>query len=297
MKQIHPLYVIFFIALLSGCVKEDFSDCPAGIKVFFTYQSTYAGEGITPSDVDKMDLYIFDRETGILKAAIKDPNPQLSPDYFMSIKDLPTGKYRMVAWGGLKGDYTTVPAELKVDETTYDEAMVVFDHADEVTHAIGHLFFAELKEAEITTARKHHFYLPLIQNTNIINLTTEGLPRNDDRYCMYIHDSNSSYFFDNSFAPCCDFKYTSACNKDEQGQPHATVTVLKLADSRQPLLRLWNLTTGVCKYSINLVEILNTRGVDYDLQSEFDIHLKFNTDMSVDVTVNDWQVTEGGIKL
>lgn len=298
MKRIYPLFMLLSAALfLMGCIKEDLSDCPAGIKVFFTYHTTYAGEGIDPSDVDKIDLFVFDEATGLLRAMVEDTDPRLSPDYFMTIPSLPQGDYRMVAWGGLHKDYTSNPDLFELEETTFEDAMLVFNHENEVEHTIGHLFFAELAQATVTAEREQKFYLPLIQNTNTINLTTEGLPKNEDSYILSIRDNNGRYKFDNSFAPDSDFTYKSVCGKDAVGQPNASLRKLKLAAHRIAALELYNETKGKSLYSVNLVELLNARGVDYDLQSVFDVHLKFNTDMSVDVMINEWQITEGGMIL
>lgn len=283
--------LIFISILLAGCIKEDFSGCPTGIKVYFTY------EGIDASGVDRLNLYAFEESTGILRAMKEDVSPILSSSYFMTINNLSPGVYRLVAWGGLHGDYTSDPVKFNIGETTFEEVKVVLNHQGEVSHTIGHLFHAGPKQAVVTDAREQRFYLPLVQNTNTVNLTTEGLPENQEAYHVYIHDNNNKYNFDNSIAESSNFKYTASCLRDTQWQPAACLRVLKLASGRNVTLELHNTTTGICRYRANLIELLDARAVDYDMQSEFDIHLRFNTDMSVDVMVDNWQVTENGMIL
>lgn len=283
--------------LFSGCIKEDFSDCPVGIRVYVVCETTYGAKGIDPSKVDKMNLYIFDRETGLLTVTAEDDNPLISSDYRMEIKHLPAGSYRIIAWGGLHGDYLTAPAAFTIGQTSYDDALMVFNHTDTVAHAIGYLFYAGLDNAQVTLAREQRFYLPLQQNTNTIHLTTEGLTFNEGPYSLWIADNNGNYTFDNSFASDGDFNYTAVCTEDEQGRPCASLQVLKLASGRNVTIELRNDAQGTCLYSANLIALLDARGVDYDEQHHYDIHLKFNADLSVDVSIDDWQVEGGGILL
>jgi hypothetical protein len=296
-RQLLRLYLFLFPALLlMGCIGEDFSDCPAGIRVYFSYESSHTGTTIDLSAVNKMNLYVFDAD-GILRAMAEDANLNLSAGYYMTVPDLAPENYRFVAWGNLYGCFSTTPATFTIGQTTFEEAQLVFAHTDEAQVIDQPLFFAHLPEAQITTARNQCFYLPLEQTTNTISLTTEGLPVNGDNYRLSIKDNNGIYKFDHSFASDSEFTYTTLCDKDAEGQPTAALTTLKLGTGRHPVIELTNTTTQIVRFSGDLSELLDARGVDYHTQHAFDIHLKFSTTSNVDVIIDGWQVTEGGLIL
>ncbi|MDR2816348.1 MAG: FimB/Mfa2 family fimbrial subunit [Proteiniphilum sp.] len=293
------LRLCLFLSLalsLTGCIDDDISNCPVGIRVYFTYETTYAGTDIDPSAIERMNLYVFDAG-GILRAVVQDSDPDISADYYMTVPSLSAGNYRFAAWGNLYGCFSTVPAVFTVGQTTFEEARLAFAHTDEAPVISQPLFFAHLPAAKVTTEREQRFYLPLEQTVNTVNLTTEGLPVNENSYRLRIKDNNGAYTFDHSFASDSEFTYTSLCDKDAGGQPKATLTVLKLGAGRHPVIELTDMTTQTVRYTGDLVELLDARGVDYRTQHVFDIHLKFSTTSNVEVIIDGWQVTEGGFIL
>lgn len=296
MIRILPRFILFFTVLLTGCIKEDLSKCPTGIKVYFTYLTTYAGSKIDPVEVNRMNLYLFDSE-GILRTVVCDENPNISPEYYLTVNNLPAGEYRFVAWGNLRGCFSAYPADFSIGETTFEQALLLFDHTEVASLIEEPLFFAYLSAEQVTTAREQRFYMPIAEQTNTIRLTTEGLPLNDDSYCFTVTDNNGRYKFDNSYALDNYFTYPAPCDKDEQGQPATSLNVLKLAAGRQVKIELYNETAAISCYTANLIELLDARGVDYALQNDFDIHLIFRTDMKVDVSIDNWLITEEGLIL
>lgn len=302
MKKIYPLCLILtFVLFTTSCIKEDFSDCPAGLKVFFTYTPLDGNIGMDPSKVDKLNLYIFDEETGLLKAMVEDVKPTLSPDYYMQVYDLPAGKYKMIAWGDVYGDYQAVDQndriDLVVNQTTYNEAFLEFIHKQEVTTPIGYLFHAQLDGAEVVdNVREQRFYVPMVEITNTFNVTSEGLGINNRTYSIWIVDNNGRYKFDSSFAEDSKFKYYTTCDKDIDRQPFASLRVLKLAADRKDVQFVFHDDTyNMDIYTADLIELLNLRGVDYETQHIFDIHIKFGKDLGVSVSVDGWQVVDGEI--
>ncbi len=290
---------IYLLALLlpiffSGCIKEDMSDCPTGLKVYFTYEpATYARTGINPAEVDRIDLFLFDTQ-GIFRGVWTDETPRLSPDYFMTIPNPPEGNCRFVAWGGLHGCYSVQPAIFTVGKTTFDEAIMALDHASgKIEAGLQPLFFAT-KDTRILTSRGgNQINMPLVQAYNTLNLTTENLLANGDTYRFTIKDNNGKYKFDYSFAPDSDFIYTTTCNKDEQGQLQSTLNVLRLEGDRHPVIEITNETKGTILYREDLVKLINAAGqIDYGTTHAFDIHLKFG--MEVSVSINGWQVVLDG---
>ena len=286
------LSVLLFASLfLSGCIAEDLSDCPTGLKIYFTYDpATYARTGIEPSEVKWIDVYAFDSR-GIFRGVWIEKDPILSPDYYLSINNLPTGDYRFIAWGGSDKSGIPSPGAFVPGTTTFNEAILALEHSSGVIDSkITKLFHAE------TTAQVYgndqRIDMPLKQVYNTLNLTTGGLLNSTDTYSMTVYDNNGNYYFDSSFAPDSDFKYTMLCNKDTGGQLSASLDVLKLAADRNPVIEITNDTQGTTLFKENLAGLINAGGFDYDNLHVFDIHLEFG--LSVSVSVNGWTVIDEG---
>lgn len=284
--------IFLLVLLFTSCIKEDLSDCPTGMKLYFTYEpATYARTGINESEVERIDLFVFDAE-GVLQAVYTDESPTLSPEYYMRVDDLPSGDYTFVVWCGVPTYYKIGPQEMRIGQTRLNEAMLYLDYEDEVLNGVQPIFHAHVSE-HVGNKRDQIISLPLVQVYNTVNLTTEGLSPNDDTYRMRIYDNNGTYKFDYTFAECGDLIYTAQCDKDSSGQLSASLNVLKLADGRDPIFEITNVTRGTTLYRANLVTLINEiTTTDYDTVHVYDIHLKFGLDVSV--SINGWWVVRDG---
>jgi hypothetical protein len=277
--------------LLSGCIEEEMGNCPAELKIRFTYEpATYARGGVNEVEVDRVDLFVFDAQE-IFRGVWTDENPALGPEYCMIIPNLPAGEYRFTAWCGVKGDYRFGPAQFVAGQTSHSEALLVLDHGGEVAGGVSPLFHASKQESVHNTGEQT-VYLPLKQAYNTIHLTTEGLQGSAESYRLTVYDSNSKYKFDYSFANDGALRYTTPCGKDPGGQLEATLNILKLAGDRSTVIEIRNETQGTELYRENLVSLLNAAGFDYETMHTCDIHLTFGLDVSV--SINGWQVVSDG---
>lgn len=298
MKLFTRTYLPLLLLLLSlgSCIKDDLSDCPAGLKVYFEYTpATYARTGVDPKEVDRIDLYVFDAQ-GVFRGVWIDKTPDLNPDYHIVINNLPfNDTYRFIAWAGLHSHYSALPDKFIAGKTTYSDALLKLEHASgTIDTKINPLFHAE-KSQYIDNNREHRVDMPLVQVYNTINLTTEGFSNNSKTYRMTVYDNNGKYNFDSSFASDSDFNYTSVCTKDTDGQLSATLNVLKLADDRTPIIEISD-QDGTILFKENLVGLINAMGSNnYNNTHIYDIHLRFG--LSVSVSVNGWWVVEDGVIL
>ena len=303
--------------LLSSCLKEDMSNCPEQIRVYFAFTtlSTRSGEGdaIYPEDVDQMHLYVFNDKGYYLNEYRDNHIDNFSEEYFIDCSDLLPGKYQFVAWGGKDEEfYSTTPVLFEKGITSFDEALLVLEHHnDEVTNKIHHLFHSELP-ATVTNEKVQRFDMPLWQITNTVNIRTIGLPADADVYRFDIADDNCNYLFDRSFAGCSlkndgeTFTYTAECAKDGANQLQSTLNVMRLsADRRTPQLQVVNKTTGTLLYptgaqSGNLIELIQRANPenDFEMTHIYDIVLIFNhggngeTNTKITILINGWEVRE-----
>ena len=300
--------------LLSSCLREDLSNCPEEIRVYFTFNTvdTYTGEGddpINPDYVDRMHLYVFNNKGYFLGEYRDDNITGFSSEYFIDCSDLMPGKYNFIAWGGKDEDfYSTVPVPFVKGETSFDEAFLMLNHpGSKISTLVHHIFHSELP-AIVTTTKVQRFDMPLAQLSNTINIRTVGLPESNNNYTFTIIDNNDVYSFDRSFATyhsAPKFSYSAPCTKDASGQLHSTLHVLRLADDRYtPSLQIFNETSGEMlypfgDYSDDLIGLIRSAYPqnDFDKTHTYDIVIIFGppigghpAQFTVTILINGWEV-------
>jgi len=306
-------FIIILIVnmLMSSCLREDLSNCPEEIRVYFTFTTvdTYTGEGddpINPDDVDRMYLYVFS-EKGYYLGEYRDDNiTSFSTEYYIDCSDLLPAKYRFIAWGGKDEDfYSKIPEPFVKGETSFDDAFLMLNHSgNKISTLVHHIFHSELP-ATVTNSKVQRFDMPLAQLSNTINIRTVGLPADANNYRFTITDNNDVYDFNSSFASFASapvFSYNAPCTKDGSYQLHSTLHVLRLADDRYtPSLQIFNETSGELlypfgTYSGDLIGLIKSAYPqnDFDKTHTYNIVIIFGdsseTNSTLTILINGWEV-------
>jgi hypothetical protein len=310
MKQLHHVYV--FLPMLvwlafQSCIREDLSNCLFDKRIYFDYEqaSPSLKGGIDPADITQMNLFIFDEDGRFVMECV-DEAPQMGAEYFMTVKGLKPGNYRMAAWGNLKERYALSSA-LVPGQTTFADLQVMLSGIEngEVKEPLTPLFFAThagSASVEVMGKSAHFIRLELIKDTYKINVTVSGM--DSTRTEQYDHelqiaDNNGAYRFDNDFADCRTFRYTQPCriNRESNNDLEASLTVLRLAAGRQPLLSLINRQTGGVVVQDDLVKLIldaNAMGatIDFSKTHEFDVRYELSRTSAAEVVVyiNGWRL-------
>ena len=289
--------------MLSSCIKENMSDCPEEIRIYFDVATR---PDIQIKEIDKMNLYVFSDKGDYLGEYSDDNIRVFDAGYHINCSDLVPGNYHFVAWAGKhERDYSVMPEPFIKGKTRLYEALLILKHSDGIViNNIHHLFHAKMS-ATVTRKKEQAFFMPLVQHSNTINIYTEGFPVNDYSYIFEITDRNGEYKFDRSFAKThTDLTYLSDCQKDENNQLFSTLNVMRLSEDRNtPRLRIYNKTTGATLYPVgmqsgNLIELIKSAypNNDFETTHNYDILFCFNgeteTDMSVTIFINGWMVRE-----
>jgi len=310
-QKFNILALLVFTLLITSCIKEDMSDCPGDVRVYFSLLSSES----RPADVDRMHLYVFGAD-GLFYGEYRDNHiGSFTSQYYIDCPGLLPGSYRLVAWAGRDDNhYTTTPVSFAQGKTTYEDALLNLKHTGGlVTTPPHHIFHSELPVV-VTFEKEQRFTMPLAQLTNTINVRTEGLPSDDNAYLFNIADNNCAYSFDRSFAshaghlPDEPITYTIPCTKDDSKQLGATLRVMRLAHNRRtPQLQIYNKTQGTLLFPMDdqsgdlIGLILKAYTPNFETTHTYDIVLHFTGDDStgfkVDVTVNGWKVKEQGGEL
>lgn len=312
MKQILntvQLYLlgILFVFSLDSCINDDLSGCMTEKRVYFDYPETYTQSGINPNDITRMDLFIFDQD-GTFLTEVTDESPQMGPDYYMTVSNLKQGFYKFIAWGNLKDQYSVFPATPIKGEMSVDDLEVHLNKIKDglVTETLQPLFFATHKNEnmlEVTSMGRQDFHLGMVQNTYKINVEISGidaLALEENNFRVTISDNNGKYKFDNDFASCEKFNYTQPCHrKDELTNDIVTsLTVMRLAEGREPVIQIINENTDQVLTTDNLVELILTaseaQGVKVDFSRQFEFNIRYELDwttpMQYIIYINDWKI-------
>jgi hypothetical protein len=313
MKRLHHVYVFLLLLVLvafPSCIQDDLSDCVSDKRIYFDYEQSSPSlknerGGIDSNEITKINLFIFDEDGLFVKEYIDDA-PRMGPEYYMTVSGLQTGYYTFVAWGNLKEHYA-VSSALVPGETTFQNLRVLLEciKNSEVENELTPLFFATHAGSgtiEIQRMNVQFIHLNLVKDTYKVNVTVSGMDSaltGKYDYKINITDNNGVYKFDNDFAACEKFVYTQPCkvNKDQNNDLESSLTVLRLAAGRQPLLSLVNRQTEEVVVEDSLVKLIqaaNDMGaaIDFDKTHEFDIRYELNQISSVGIVIyiNGWRL-------
>ena len=151
--------------LITGCVNEDFSDCPQGsFQVAFEY--VHHTDNTCPDrfniDVQQIDLYVFDAAGCFLKCITRKGTP--FPKDFRVDPELSAGSYTLVAWGNLTDEVTLQPVFI-AGQTTLEQALLSLNATEErsVNYRLTPVFHA-MKQVEVNDVKEHTEVLSLIKN-------------------------------------------------------------------------------------------------------------------------------------
>jgi hypothetical protein len=298
---------------LSSCINDDLSRCVTEKRVYFDYTpATKASKyGLDPSDVVKINLYVFGENGRFLKE-YKDENPELSSTYRISVDDLEPGKYRFVAWGNLDGQYalnepTLTPGVTRIEDLKAELREI---KNDTVSEYLNPFFFAThnaINSIEIMNLVPQDIHLQLVENTYKINIEVAGLGAAaaiENSFRIDIDDSNSCYDFNNEWASDNDITYSRPliANKDKNYLLEASIMVLRLAESRDiPVIKLFQVNADNEVLRASLVDLITKAGdmgapIDFDTTHEFDIRFEFdpNAPLECTVYVNGYKIIDQG---
>lgn len=192
MNRIIKLPVVFLLALSSaatGCIKEDYSNCPTGVYVTFDTSNPkhdYAAR------VQSVDLYFYDSEGDLTRHYYYEKEQLRRSDRAAYVGGLPAGEYRLLAIvnGGFETQtenvqkFSTIRSRI-AGETVKNNLTDFFTAEKQVTVRSG----AARNRAERMTLDKH--------NNNIrLNVLYDGYAASPETMLeAFITENNGVYEF------------------------------------------------------------------------------------------------------
>lgn len=188
---------------------EDLQPCASGARLRFVYDYNMEFANAFPSQVDCLTLLIYDEQGQYLQTRTAG-RPETADEDWRMVLDLPTGKYRMIAFGGMdcadaSFHFTSSPAS-----TPMTDLRVGINH-DLLTSpegkALHHLFYGAL-DLEIPQPDGYSGYtdatLYMMKDTNDIRIllaNENGLPTDEADFDFNIITDNTLLDYNNDLIP------------------------------------------------------------------------------------------------
>lgn len=294
--------------LLGGCIKEDTDgECASGLKVSFFSVSRCQSSPTYPENISDISLFIFDR-AGLLTAAKRLDNVHLTA----SLADTVTvgnGLYTVVAWAGLDRSFFDLNS-WQIGVTTKDELLLRVLRTGDQAHPTdgASLYYGESGAVLLQAGKSESVFesvsVNLLEVTNRITVTVEGLPDNGDDYEIVVEADNGAMNIDGTVARDDLLRYEPVVTA-EGGVLQAEYTLLKLETGHTYTIALRNSATGADLFRGSLLGALILLNPNVDLACDHDFDLRFTvvdqcncgTYAIAEIWVNNWLVHTYGLEM
>ncbi len=265
-EQVHKILRgianIILCLLVSSCniFDEDLPSCRLTVR--FVYDYNMLSTDAFPTQVDKVDLYVFDENGLFVMKQTGERVPAEDGDYQMEVS-LPTGKYQFMAWAGVHDSYeiptlvagrsTKAELELKLQRTS----------SKIINHELEPLWYGQPIEVDFTGGHHQTETIHLIKDTNKLRFAfqyavqTEGTALNVDDYTYEVIESNGYLDADNALLKDEELSYQPYYKEQKNVSAVAVeLNTMRLMANRATRFVVTEKATGKPVFDINLTDYL-----------------------------------------
>ena len=258
------------ILLFSGCsIYDKEEDCDPVYKVKFIYDMTMSGGDAFSSQVNSVDLWVFEHESGEFVAKYSDAGSQLaSKSYYLELTDLKPGTYDFIVWGGLENSRSfSVPSEVASLSDLKCTLKTQTQNGQPVSdQLLSPLFYGSLIDQSLLDKPGEHVYtVNLMKDTNNINLSLQHMSDETldaSEFTIYMTDTNGNLSYSNNTLAEEDVYYYPWSLKsgaidmpgEELNYIRAEISTSRLMADSSPVITIKANETGNTVYSIPIVE-------------------------------------------
>lgn len=288
--------------IMASCdsFNEDLPECRLLVKFKYDYNMLFTDAFHT--QVDKVELYVFDKEGKYLFKQAEEGSTLSTGNYQMEV-ELPVGQYQFMAWAGARDSYditaltpgvsTISDLKLKLKR----EASLVIDKKIET------LWYGEIINVNFTGTEHQTETINLIRDTKMVRFGFQAytgnwtLDMND--YDYEIIESNGHLGHDNSLLndDVLSFRPYYMEQKDP-ATAFVDLNTMRLMEDRETRLVVTEKATGKKVFDINLIAYLAMTKMEgynigvqeyFDRQSEYHIIFFLSESwLAVQIVVNGW---------
>ena len=194
--------LIVAIWLLSSCTNlyEDLPECRLFVKFKYDYNMLYADAFHT--QVDKVELYVFDKDGKYLFKQSEEGAALVTGSYLMEV-ELPVGEYQFMAWAGAHDSYDITSMTPGSSTITDMKLQLIREESFIIKHELEPLWYGEIIKVNFTGTTHQTETINLIKDTNKVRFVFQGYREdswqvNVNDYDYEIIESNGHLAHDNS---------------------------------------------------------------------------------------------------
>ncbi|MDH6343834.1 hypothetical protein M2480_002187 [Parabacteroides sp. PFB2-12] len=263
MRQIAVLFSKLLPALLAlallpvSCIEEDLPSCRLYLAFTYDYNMLYADAFHT--QVDKVDLYVFDEAGRFLFQQSDEGAALATGDYRMALAIRP-GDYKVMAWGGARDSYNR-PEMVAGQSTLTDMELFVKREASRVIDKeLEPLWYGEIRDIHFTGKAHQTDTVNLIKDTNKVRFVFNGVTPewkiNVADYTYELIESNGYLNYDNTLREDETLSYRPYFMEAIDNGGMVELNTLRLMADRKTRFIVTHKNTGKVVFDINLTQFL-----------------------------------------
>ena len=202
LRHIAMWFVLIGPLIMTSCdsFNEDLLECRLFVKFKYDYNMEFADA--FHSQVDKVELYVFDKDGKFLFKQAEEGSTLGTGSYLMEVK-LPVGQYQFMAWAGAHDSYDITSLQAGVSSIADLKLQLKREETLIIDKELEPLWYGEINNVDFTGTTDQTEVINLIKDTNKVRFVFQG--SNEDSwgvdvnaYTYEIIESNGYLAHDNS---------------------------------------------------------------------------------------------------
>ncbi|WP_455641235.1 FimB/Mfa2 family fimbrial subunit [Parabacteroides sp.] len=303
-------HLIFGILLVGSLVmtacdsfNEDLPECRLFVKFKYDYNMLFTDAFHT--QVDKVELFVFDKDGKFLFKQAEEGTALSTGDYLMTVA-LPVGQYQFMAWAGAHDSYDIPSLEKGVSSITDLKLRLKRESSRIINKELEPLWYGEITKVDFTGTANQTEVINLIKDTNKVRFVFQGTTEdawgvNMNDYNYEIIESNGYLAHDNSLLDDETLSFRPY-HMEQKNLAAATIELntMRFLEDRNARFVVTHKVTGQKVFDINLTDFLimtkiegyNLSAQEYlDRESEYKIIFFFSERdpwLALQININGW---------
>ncbi|MCM1483349.1 MAG: FimB/Mfa2 family fimbrial subunit [Muribaculaceae bacterium] len=209
------------VAGLSSCgmVNDDLDPCPEGINLRFVYDYNMEFANAFPSQVHCLTVYVYDENGKYLLTRTETSEEKLSDENYRMTIDLPEGKYKVIAYGGMECSASSyhflqtpsAGSDLIQLGVALNQSIMDRETGTEL-HPLfygnrGQVLEVEVKESSMTYDEYTVYMMKDTNNLRVVLQELNGDPVDNRDFNWAVIDDNTLMNWANDVVPTSPFTY------------------------------------------------------------------------------------------
>ncbi|WP_293666299.1 FimB/Mfa2 family fimbrial subunit [uncultured Parabacteroides sp.] len=253
-------------SFMTSCIQEDMMECRLYVRFKYDYNMLFTDAFHT--QVDKVELYVFDKDGKFLFRQTEEGDALATGNYLMEVK-LPVGEYQFLAWAGAHDSYDIASTKGESGITEM-KLKLKREQSRIIDKELEPLWYGGINHVDFTGNTDQTEVISLIKNTNKVRFVFQGYSQgkaadntsgtwnlNMDDYDYEIIESNGYLAYDNSLLDDDVLSYRPYY-KEQKNSSAAVVELntMRLMEDRQTRFTVTEKATGKKVFDINLIDYL-----------------------------------------